>query len=66
MNCTYYKIIKIILYEVIFNRKLNYKRVVVDHREIFEKDIEEEEIDDEINNFIIVENVTQQQMETRI
>ena len=66
MNCTYHKIIKIISYKVGFNRKFNYKRVVVDYREIFEKNVEEEEINDEINDFIIVENVAQQQMKTRI
>ena len=66
LNCTYHKTIKIISYKVVFNRKPNYKRAVVDHREISEKDVEEEEINDKINNFIIVKSVAQQQMKARV
>ena len=66
LNCTYHKAIKAIPYEVVFNRKPNYKRAVVGNREILEEDIEEEEIEDEADDSIIAEGVTQQQMEARV
>ena len=60
LNCTYYRAIKAIPYEVVFNRKPNYKRALVGNREIDEDDVEEEEIDDEADDSIIAEGVAQQ------
>lgn len=66
LNCTYHRAIKAISYEVVFNRKPNYKRTVVGNRDIDESDIEEEEIEDEADDSIIAEGVAQQQMEDRV
>ena len=62
MNSTYHQAIKAIPYEVVFNRKPNYKRAVVGNREIAEDDVEEEVIEDETDDSIIAEGVAQQQM----
>ena len=57
LNYTYYKAIKAILYEVVFNRKPNYKRAIVGSREIDEDDIEEEEIEDEADDSIVAKGI---------
>ena len=58
LNYTYYRAIKAILYKVVFNRKPNYKRILVGNREIDEDDIKEEEINNKANNSIIAKGIT--------
>lgn len=66
LNSTYHKAIKAIPYEVVFNRKPNYKRAPIGLRQITEEDVENQEIDDEVDDSLIYERRDQTTMEERV
>ena len=66
LNATYCKAIKAIPYEVVFNRKPNFKSVEVGTREITLEDVEDQEIEDEADDSIINESLEQEAMEDRV
>ena len=66
LNSTYHKAIKAIPYEVVYNRKPNYKRTPVGLRQITMDEVEEQEIDDEMDISLIRDGVAQEEMEQRV
>ena len=66
LNSTYHKAIKAIPYEVVYNRKPNYKRTPVGLRQITLDEVEEQEIDDEMDTSLIRDGVAQEEMEQRV
>ncbi len=66
LNSTYYRATKAIPYEVVFNRKPNYRRTPLRLRQIDENKIENQEIDDEEDISLIHEAVNQVTIERRI
>ena len=66
LNSTYHGATKAIPYEVVFNRKPNYKRIPIGMRQIDEDEIEEQEIDDKVDNSLTHESVNQVTMEERV
>lgn len=66
LNSTYHGATKAIPYEVVFNRKPNYKRTPIGMRQIDKDEIEEQEIDDEMDDSLIHESVNQEAMEERV
>ena len=66
LNSTYHGATKAIPYEVVFNRKPNYKRIPIGMRQIDEDEIEEQEIEDELDNSLVRESANQEAMEQRV
>ncbi len=66
LNSTYHRATKAIPYEVVFNRKPNYRRTPLGLRQIDENEIENQEIDDEEDTSLIHEAVNQVAMERRV
>lgn len=66
LNSTYHKATKAISYEVVFNRKPNYKRAAIGMRQIDADEIEDQEIDDEMDDSLIHESRDQLTMEQRV
>ena len=67
MNSIYHSAIKAIPYDVVFNRKPNYKRVDPPLRPIFtEDDIKEHVIDDEQDDSLTRDEQRQLEVETRL
>lgn len=66
LNSTYHKAIKAIPYEVVYNRKSNYKRTLIGLRQIIIDEVKEQEIDDEMDISLIRDGVAQEEIEQRV
>ena len=66
LNSTYYKAIKAIPYEVVYNRKSNYKRTLIELRQIIIDEVKEQDIDNEMDTSLIRDDVTQKEIEQRV
>ena len=61
LNSIYHKVIKAISYEVVYNRKPNYKRTSIGLRQIIIDEVKKQEIDAEIVTSLIRDGVTQEE-----
>ena len=66
LNSTYHKATKAIPYEVVFNRKPNYKRAPMGMRQVTENDVQDQEIDDELDDSLVHESRDQLAMAERV
>ena len=67
LNSTYHKAIKAIPYEVhVYNLKPNYKRTIIELRQIIIDEVKEQEIDDEMNTSLIRDDVIQEEIDQRV
>ena len=66
LNSTYHGATKAIPYEVVFNRKPNYKRISIGMRQINEDKIKEQKIEDKLDNSLVRESANQEAIEQRV